>query len=98
MTAEAVVEVRAAYPLHARPAARVVQLAATYAAEITLERLTDDGPQVASATSILSLLGLTLGTGDLVVIRALGADARPAADALAALLANVPIQSAPAGA
>ena len=92
LSPEVVLEVRAAYPLHARPAARLVQLAASYDAEVTLTRPADPAGREARATSILSLLALTLDAGDQVAIRATGADARAAADAVKTLLANRPIE------
>lgn len=70
--------------MHARPAAQVVKLAATFAAHIELVR---DG-QVINAKSIMGVMTLAAECGAVVTIRADGADAEAAVDALAALIAG----------
>ena len=68
--------------LHARPAGEFVRLAGRFSAEITV---CGDGEWV-SARSVLSLLSLAAGQGTCLKIRACGADAAEAVDALGRLL------------
>ena len=70
--------------LHARAATKLVQLASRYAAEVTLEK---DG-QVANAKSVMGVLLLCGSQGTSVLVRASGADAEAAVDAIAALIAT----------
>jgi len=70
--------------LHARPAAQFVRLAATFAASIELVR---DGVAV-NDKSIMGVMMLAAECGAEVVIRAEGADAEAAVDALHALVAG----------
>jgi phosphocarrier protein len=68
--------------LHARAAAKFVKLAETFDAriEVTREDLTVPG------TSILGLMMLAAGIGSSLELRAVGADAGPAIEALAELV------------
>lgn len=70
--------------LHARAAARFVKLAARFASDITVAK---NGTEV-SGLSIMGLMMLAAGPGTEIVIRAKGADAEAALDALDALIAN----------
>jgi phosphocarrier protein len=70
--------------LHARPAAEVVKLAAKFASEITLAR---DDLEV-NGKSIMGVMMLAAECGASVRLRADGADAEQAVDALATLIAN----------
>jgi phosphocarrier protein len=70
--------------LHARPAAEVVKVAAKFAAEITLAR---DDLEV-NGKSIMGVMMLAAECGATVRLRADGADAEQAVDALATLIAN----------
>jgi phosphocarrier protein HPr len=70
--------------LHARPAAEVVKLAAQYTSEITLSR---DGTEV-NGKSIMGVMMLAAECGASILLRATGADAEQAIDALATLIAN----------
>jgi len=69
--------------LHARAAARFVKLAGQFAAELTVAK---DGVAV-SGRSIMGLMMLAAGPGTELSIRAEGADADAALDALAGLVA-----------
>lgn len=64
--------------LHARPAATMVALAKTYAADVRLRR----GDDVANAKSIVAIMGLGVARGEKVTITAHGADAHEAVSAL----------------
>ena len=68
--------------LHARPAGRFVALASRFTSEIAVSR---DGEWV-DWRSVLSLLSLAAGTGSSLRIRATGADAAEAVEALGELL------------
>jgi phosphocarrier protein len=68
--------------LHARPAGQFVRLAGGFSAEISVSA---EGEWV-SATSVLSLLSLAASQGTRLRIRACGADAEEAIEALGKLL------------
>jgi len=68
--------------LHARPAAQFVRTASRFESEIVLEA----GERSANAKSLVGILGLTIRPGAEVSLTADGPDA---ADALAALLAEL---------
>lgn len=68
--------------LHARPAGQFVRLAGRFSAEISVSA---EGEWV-SATSVLSLLSLAASQGTRLRIRACGADAAEAIEALGELL------------
>lgn len=70
--------------LHARAAARFVKLAGAFDADITVSKDRMD----VSGDSILGLMMLAAGLGSTIVIAASGRDARRAAEALAALVAD----------
>ena len=69
--------------LHARPAALFVQTAARFR-DTTIE--VQNGSAVSDAKSILQLLTLGVGPGTTVVVRAEGAEAAEALDALTKLV------------
>jgi phosphocarrier protein len=70
--------------LHARPAAEIVKLAAKFQCEITLMR---DGTEV-NAKSIMGVMMLAAECGATLLLRAEGADADAALEAIAGLIAN----------
>ena len=70
--------------LHARATAKFVQCAARYDADITVSRC----GETVGATSIMGVLTLGAGIGSMITIVATGAEAKPALDALAALIAD----------
>ena len=70
--------------LHARPAAEIVKLAAKYKSEITISR---DGTEV-NGKSIMGVMMLAAEHGSSILIRADGADAEQAVQALAELVAS----------
>ena len=70
--------------LHARPAAQLVKLASTFSAQIEIVK---DGTPV-NGKSIMGVMMLAAEHGSSLVIRADGADAAAAVDALAALVAD----------
>jgi phosphocarrier protein len=70
--------------LHARPAARIVRLANSFAAEIELAK---DGLAV-NGKSIMGVMMLAAEFGSSIVIRADGPDAEQAVQALAELVAG----------
>ena len=70
--------------VQARAAARLVQIAGEYDAEITLAK---DGAEV-SGLSIMGLMMLAAAPGSKLELRASGDQAQQAADAIAALVAG----------
>ena len=78
--------VRSELGLHARPAGRFVALAARFESRISVGL----GDEWVDGQSILSLLSLAAGRGVVLRIRAEGADAASAVDALGALLEQPP--------
>jgi phosphocarrier protein len=68
--------------LHARPAARLVNAAEQFSANVDVVR---DG-QVVSARSIMGLMMLGAGMGSMVELRAEGFDAHEALDAISQLI------------
>jgi phosphocarrier protein len=68
--------------LHARPAARIVRLASTFAAEIELAK---DGLEV-NGKSIMGVMMLAAEYGSSITVRAKGTDAEQAVQALAELI------------
>ena len=73
--------------LHARPAALIVRLASTFAADITIGKDGGDGGPV-NAKSIMGVMMLAAECGSAVMITADGHDEDRAVDALAALVAD----------
>ena len=84
MTVETSVEITNERGLHARASAKFVKLAATFDAEVTVAK---DGATV-DARSIMGLMMLAAGPGSRVIIRAEGAEAEAAVEALAELVTN----------
>ena len=82
--AERRVTVVNAHGIHARPAAEIVKMAARFASNIMLEK---DGLEV-NGKSIMGVMMLAAECGSEVIIRADGADADAALDAIAALIAG----------
>ena len=70
--------------LHARPAAEIVKIAAKFQSEITLVK---EGMEV-NGKSIMGVMMLAAECGSSLLLRADGADADAAVDALAMLIAN----------
>lgn len=70
--------------LHARPAARIVRLASSFAADIALVK---DGMDV-NGKSIMGVMMLAAEYGSSITIRANGPDAEQAVQALAELVAS----------
>ncbi|GAC1686146.1 MAG: HPr family phosphocarrier protein [Gemmatimonadaceae bacterium] len=70
--------------LHARPAAEIVKLAGKYTSDITLAR---DDLEV-NGKSIMGVMMLAAECGSTVVLRATGADASAAVDAIASLVSS----------
>jgi phosphotransferase system HPr (HPr) family protein len=68
--------------LHARPAARFVQVASRFTSTVTI-RL---GDRTADAKSLIAVLGLTIRPGTEIVLATHGIDADAALDALTAEL------------
>ena len=84
MQAESKFVVQAELGLHARPAGRFVILASRFEAEISVAREDDD--EWVSGRSVLSILSLAASQGTVLRLRAEGADAEEAVEALGALL------------
>jgi phosphocarrier protein HPr len=72
------------YGLHARPAAEFVKLAAKFESEILVSK---DGLEV-NGKSIMGVMMLAAEKGSTIKIRARGADAREAVEALVRLVAD----------
>jgi phosphotransferase system HPr (HPr) family protein len=70
--------------LHARPAGKVVQAAARFAAPVEIAY----GDKVANARGVLAVMALGATAGTTVIVRSTGADAGAAVDAVAAVLAE----------
>ena len=70
--------------LHARPAAEIVKISSKFQSEITLVK---DGMEV-NGKSIMGVMMLAAECGSSLVMRADGADADAALDALATLISN----------
>lgn len=70
------------YGLHARPAAELVKLAGTFSSEILVRK----GDLEVNGKSIMGVLMLAAERGTELVIKAQGADAADAADALRSLI------------
>ncbi|MFZ3008613.1 MAG: HPr family phosphocarrier protein [Phenylobacterium sp.] len=84
MTASRSVEIINKRGLHARASAKFVKMASTFDAEVTVSK---DGATV-DARSIMGLMMLAAGPGCCIEIQAEGAEAEPALDALAKLVAD----------
>lgn len=84
MSAQGTFEIVNARGLHARAATKLVQLAATFEAEVELEK---DG-QRANAKSVMGVLLLCGARGTKVSVLADGADAGAAVEAIGELIAS----------
>ncbi len=84
MTQSRSVEIINKRGLHARASAKFVKLASTFDAEVSVSK---DGATV-DARSIMGLMMLAAGPGCCIEIQAEGAEAEPALDALAKLVAD----------
>ncbi len=82
---EIILTVNTLHGLHARPAARFVQTAAAFDAQIRVKKQGSPRNPV-SATSLNSLATLGVNRGDRIVVSAAGADAQEALEALARLV------------
>ncbi len=71
--------------LHARPAAVFVKTASEFASTVLVRRA-EDGTEGKDAKSILTLMGLGLGSGTEIEISAEGADEQEAVNALVELV------------
>ena len=85
---EAKFTVQSELGLHARPAGRFVSLAARFESTILVAREDDD--EWVSGRSVLSILSLAAGRGTVLRLRAEGADAEAAIEALGALVMSEP--------
>lgn len=74
--------------LHARPVMRFVELAQHFTAEIQVSRLQPPTGEIVDGKSPMSLMLLCATHGTRLRIRATGADAEAAVEALAKLVAN----------
>jgi phosphocarrier protein len=70
--------------LHARPAAQLVRLATTFAADLELQR----EEEIVNAKSILGVMTLAAECGSTLTVRATGDDAERAAEAIVQLIAS----------
>lgn len=83
-THEATVQILNELGMHARAATKFVKLASRFPCDVTLEK---DGKQ-ANGKSIMSVLMLVASKGTSVTIRATGAQAQEAVEALSELIAD----------
>ncbi|HEY3298156.1 MAG TPA: HPr family phosphocarrier protein [Armatimonadota bacterium] len=86
MQSEKTVTMHPDFSLHARPAARFVQLAKSFDAKVTVKK----DERSADARSAIALMGLDAGNGATITICADGAQAAEAVEALAALVVEKP--------
>jgi phosphocarrier protein len=84
VSAEGTFEIINQLGLHARAATRLVQTAGKFKATVELEK---DG-QIANGKSIMGVLMLVAAQGTFVTVRASGADAAEAVEAIRALIAD----------
>ena len=84
MMAERSVQIVNKHGLHARPAAEVVKAASKFKCDITISR---DDLEV-NGKSIMGVMMLAAEYGATITLKATGADADEALDALAALVAS----------
>jgi phosphocarrier protein HPr len=78
------VEVLNTHGIHARPSSLIVQAALKFKCSISIIK----NGATADAKSIMSVMMLAATAGSKVIIRANGADEKPAIEALATLFAN----------
>jgi phosphocarrier protein len=74
--------------LHARPAAKFVETAGEYDAEVRVGRADEADDGLVDAASMLGVTGLNVRAGEDVLIVAEGADAASALDALETILST----------
>ena len=86
MTVDRTVEVVPEAGLHARPAAKFVETAGEYDAEISIGPAGADDDALVPAGSMLAVTGLGVASGESVRLRAEGPDEEAALEALAAIL------------
>ena len=84
MMAERSVQIVNKHGLHARPAAEMVKAASRFSSDITISR---DDLEV-NGKSIMGVMMLAAEFGSSITLRATGADADAALDALSALVAS----------
>ena len=70
--------------IHARAAAKLVDVAKGFASDITLEK----GTQKANGKRIMTVLALEAPVGSELLLRTLGADENEALEAISSLIAN----------
>ena len=80
------IEVRNPSGLHARPAALFVEMARRFSADVRITNLTRNPQRMASARSLLAVLGLGITQGHTIRIDARGAAAERAIGALRELV------------
>lgn len=78
--------------LHARPAARFVQVASRFSSTVTITV----GDRAADAKSLIAVLGLTIRPGTEIVLTTVGPDADVALDSLSAELGPYLANATPA--
>ena len=84
--AERTATIASSVGLHARPAAIFDEAAGEYDLDITIAAEGEPEDEAMDASSVLSLMSLGAGQGDKVVLRAEGAGADDALDALVQIL------------
>jgi phosphocarrier protein HPr len=84
--AERTATIASSVGLHARPAAIFAEAAVEYDLDITIAAEGEPEDEAMDASSVLSLMSLGAGQGDKVVLRAEGAGADDALDALVQIL------------
>jgi phosphotransferase system HPr (HPr) family protein len=84
--AEVTIEVRNPSGLHARPAALFVKTAGTLPAAVQVTNLSRDPSRVASARSLLAVLGLGVSSGHQIRLAAEGEGAQASVEALRRLV------------
>lgn len=78
------VSIQNAEGLQSKPAALLVQTACRYTSRILIEQ----GPKTINAKSMMGVLSLGVGPGDVIVLRIDGEDEHSAMDAMAGLIAS----------
>jgi phosphocarrier protein HPr len=78
------VNVANAFGIHARPSARIVQLASRFDCSVSLAF----NGRRANARNILSVMLLAAGVGSTITVETSGVDEKEAADALASLISS----------
>jgi phosphotransferase system HPr (HPr) family protein len=86
--------VRNSSGLHARPAARLVEVARGFEAELVIER----GEKQASCMSLIAIMKLGVSEGSEITLRADGPDAVPALDRIEQLFDELAIEQSAGGA